>query len=80
MTPPFSNVRNKAKAVVQSSRQVELCLLCSDRKRLIEQHHSTVKNPVQALKIILRCPTCRPILFAINQCAKEGHYICEGSK
>lgn len=77
-------LKNKIKAVVKADGMIEKCAVCSARKKIafslkadIVAHHPTVKNPATALIAILKCNQCRPILFAIRQCASEGHIITE---
>lgn len=73
----LTEAKNKIKAAVQADEMIEKCQVCSERKKEIVAHHPTVKNPATALIHILKCNQCRPILFAVRQCASEGHIITE---
>lgn len=78
------SLKNKIRSAVKADEMIQKCAVCSTRKKIafslkadIAAHHPTVKNPATALVHILKCNQCRPILFAIRQCASEGHIITE---
>lgn len=74
---PLSSLKTKAEHTIDQEKAIRDCLICKERIRTIEAHHSDAKSLLKTTVKISKCKQCRETLNAIVVCAKMGH-VYEG--
>lgn len=69
----LSSLKTKAEHAIDQEKAIRDCLICRERIKTIEGHHTDAKNLLKTTVKISKCKECRETLNAIVVCAKMGH-------